>query len=88
MKYFANKVEYLHLNVNNLEVILKLIKLYENVFKMEPLKYPYHSYLENMIKNDNIIFVVAKYNNEIIGGLTAHILASTILNPMKSMYTT
>lgn len=77
MKGLANKIEYLHLNVNNLEEILKLIKLYENVFKMEPFKYPSHSYLENMLKNDNIIFIVAKYREEIIGGLTAHILAST-----------
>jgi aminoglycoside 3-N-acetyltransferase I len=77
MKYFANKIKYLHLNVNNLEDILKLIKLYENVFKMETFVYPSHSYLENILKNDNIIFVVAKYEEEIIGGLTAHILPST-----------
>ena len=77
MKGLANKIEYLHLNVNNLEEILKLIKLYENVFKMESFKYPSQSYLENMLKNDNIIFIVAKYREEIIGGLTAHILAST-----------
>jgi aminoglycoside 3-N-acetyltransferase I len=77
MRYSTNKIKYLHLNVNNLEEILKLIKLYENVFKMEPFKYPSDSYLVNMLKNDNIIIVVAKYEEEIIGGLTAHILPST-----------
>jgi ribosomal protein S18 acetylase RimI-like enzyme len=72
-----SKVEYLQLDVNNLEELFKLIKLYENVFKMEPFQYPSNDYLEKTLKNENTIFVVAKYGEEIIGGLTAHELAST-----------
>ncbi|WP_414469703.1 GNAT family N-acetyltransferase [Methanobacterium sp. ACI-7] len=57
--------------------MVKLIKIYENVFEMEPFQYPSDSYLEKVLKNENTIFVVAKYEEEIIGGLTAHQLAST-----------
>jgi ribosomal protein S18 acetylase RimI-like enzyme len=73
----SNKIEYLQLSVNNLEELVKLIKLYENVFEMEPFQYPSHDYLEKILKNENTLFVVAKYEEEIIGGLTAHQLAST-----------
>jgi aminoglycoside 3-N-acetyltransferase I len=72
----SNEIQYLQLNVNNLEEIVKLIKLYENVFEMEPFEYPSHDYLEKILKNKNIIFMVAKYEDEIIAGLTAHQLAS------------
>lgn len=77
MDNISNKIEYLQLSVNNLEELVKLIKLYENVFEMEPFQYPSHDYLEKILKNENTIFVVAKYEEEIIGGLTAHQLAST-----------
>ncbi|MGF7117694.1 GNAT family N-acetyltransferase [Methanobacterium oryzae] len=77
MDDISNKVEYLKLSANNLEELIKLIKLYENVFQMEPFQYPSHDYLEKILKNENTIFVVAKYEEEIIGGLTAHELAST-----------
>jgi len=72
-----NKIEYLQLSANNLEELIKLIKLYENVFEMEPFQYPSHDYMEKILKNENGLFVVAKYKEEIIGGLTAHELAST-----------
>lgn len=72
-----NKIEYLQLSVNNLEELSKLIKLYQNVFEMEPFQYPSHDYLEKILKNENTLFVVAKCREEIIGGLTAHELAST-----------
>lgn len=72
-----SKVKYLKLNVNNLEELVKLIKLYENVFEMEPFQYPSYDYLKKILKNENTIFAVAKYEEEIIGGLTAHELAST-----------
>lgn len=71
-----NDMEYLTLSVNNLEELVKLLKLYEDVFEMEPFKYPSHDYLERLLNNDDIIFVVAKYEGEIIAGLTAYNLAS------------
>lgn len=73
----SKKIEYLPLSVNNLEDLVKLIKLYENVFEMNPFPYPSYDYLKKLLKNDKIIFIVAKFEDEIIGGLTAHELAST-----------
>ena len=73
----SNKIEYLQLSINNMEELVKLIKLYENVFEMKPFQYPSHDYLKKILKNENTIFVVAKYEEEIIAGLTAHQLAST-----------
>ena len=76
MNDINNKIEYLQLKGNNLEEIVKLIKLYENVFGMERFEYPSHDYLKKILKNQNIIFMAAKYEDEIIAGLTAHQLAS------------
>ncbi|QUH22390.1 GNAT family N-acetyltransferase [Methanobacterium alkalithermotolerans] len=73
----VNEIKYLHLNLNNQAELLKLIKLYENVFEMESFPYPSDNYLVKLLKNENIIFVVAKYEKDIIGGLTAHELPST-----------
>jgi len=73
----SDKTDYLRLNVNNLEEFVKLIKLYENVFEMEPFQYPSYDYLKKILKNENTIIMVAKYEDGIIGGLTAHQLAST-----------
>ena len=76
MDDISNRIEYFQLNENNLDEIIKLLKLYENVFEMEPFEYPTHDYLEKILKNQDIIFMAAKYEDEIIAGLTAHILAS------------
>jgi len=77
MDDIGNKIEYLHLNPYNNKELFKLIKLYEKVFKMETFQYPSRDYLEKILKNENTIFMVAKFGEEIIGGLTAHELAST-----------
>lgn len=77
MNFVTNKIEYLQLDVNNLDELVKLIRLYENVFEMETFKYPSQSYLKKILKNENTIFLVARYEDDIVGGLTAHQLAST-----------
>ena len=73
----TDKIEYSRLRVDDLEDLIKLIKLYENVFKMKPFQYPSKDYLKKILKNENTIFMVAKYEKEIIAGLTAHQLPST-----------
>ena len=47
----TNKIEYLQLDVNNLDELVKLVKLYDNVFKMEPFEYPSNNYLKKILKN-------------------------------------
>ena len=76
MNDIYSEIQYLKLNVNNLEEIVKLLNLYENVFEMEPFEYPSHDYLEKILKNQDIIFMIAKSEDEIVAGLTAHKLAS------------
>ncbi len=71
------KIEYFRLSVNNLDELVKLIELYENVFEMEPFQYPSFNYLEKLLKNENTILMIAKYEEEIVAGLTAHQLPST-----------
>lgn len=72
-----NKIMYFKLNANNQEELIKLIELYETVFEMDPFEYPRINYQKKLLNTDNIIFVVAKYEKKIIGGLTAHELPST-----------
>lgn len=68
---------YMRLGADDVEGLLELIKLYETVFEMEPFEYPSPSYLERTLKNENTIFLVASYQEDIIAGLTAHQLPST-----------
>lgn len=73
----ASKITYQRLNVNNLEDFVKLIELYEKVFEMEPFQYPSRGYMEKILKKENIIFLVGKYDDNVVAGLTAHELPST-----------
>lgn len=68
---------YVRLGGDDVEGLLELIKLYQTVFEMEPFEYPSRSYLERILKNDNTIFLVASFKEDIIAGLTAHQLPST-----------
>ena len=51
----TDKIEYSRLRVDDLEDLIKLIKLYENVFKMKPFQYPSKDYLKKILKNENTI---------------------------------
>ncbi|MBN8782124.1 MAG: GNAT family N-acetyltransferase [Terrimonas ferruginea] len=53
-----------------------LIKLYERVFEMEPFAVPPAEYLDTLLTNPGIIFIVAEEEEKIVGGLTAHVLHS------------
>ena len=77
MHDIKNKIKYSRIRANNLDDLVELIKLYENVFEMKQFQYPSSNYLKKILKNENTIFMVAKYEEEIIAGLTAHQLPST-----------
>ncbi|MGZ7120207.1 MAG: hypothetical protein ACXVH2_10900, partial [Methanobacterium sp.] len=53
----SNKIKYLRLSVYNLVDLVKLIKLYENVFEMKPFQYPSHEYLKKILKDEKIPFL-------------------------------
>jgi len=70
------EIHYKKLYSQDLDQLLALIKLYEQVFKMQDTVVPDPVYLQQLLSNKNIIFYVALSGQEVVGGLTAHILPS------------
>ena len=54
-----------------------LVDIYADVFEMKKFEKPSNEYFEQMLSQESVIVYVAENNQEIIGGLTAHILPST-----------
>lgn len=52
----------------------KLIQVFENVFEWENFKFPTQAHLKKLLNNSNFFVFVAKDGDELIGGLTAHVL--------------
>jgi aminoglycoside 3-N-acetyltransferase I len=70
-------IEYKKLNGNDMKYLTGLLKLFEEVFEIKNYTIPSAVYLQTLLSNNNIIFYIAVCNHEVVGGLTAHILAST-----------
>jgi aminoglycoside 3-N-acetyltransferase I len=66
-----------HLNRNDLQQLIDLIKVYEDAFEMENFTLPDASYLQSLLEKESTIFYVAEVENKVVGGLTAHFLPST-----------
>lgn len=67
---------YRKLTHQDLLLLSQLIYLYEKAFEMEDFTLPDADYLQTLLENENMIFYVAISENQVIGGLTAHILPS------------
>ena len=65
------------LTAADVDKLSELIDVYEVVFEMKDFKKPERAYLQTLLDEKTIIFVVALQNNTVIGGLTAHMLPST-----------
>lgn len=52
----------------------KLIEVFENVFEWGNFKFPSHAHLKKLLNNSNFFVFVAKDRDQLIGGLTAHVL--------------
>lgn len=63
----------------------QLIRLYEEAFEMEDFSLPDVDYLQFLLDNENMIFYVAVSENQVVGGLTAHILPSVYV-PTSEVY--
>lgn len=61
----------------DLQHFVGLMKVYEDAFEMEDFTIPTTHYLQGLLRNENIIFFVALSHNQVVSGLTAHILPST-----------
>ena len=63
------------LNKAEREELLQLRKLYNEVFETESDNTSF-AYIDNLLKDERLLFFVAEQENQIIGRLTAHILPS------------
>ena len=71
------KIEYKKLEIGDLRCLTELIKVYEEVFEMEDFTLPAAQYLQSLLEKETVIFYVAMIDKRVVGGLTAHVLAST-----------
>jgi len=54
----------------------QMLLLFANVFEMHDHKMPGEGHLKKLLNNENFIVYIALHENEMIGGLTAHVLPS------------
>jgi len=52
----------------------ELIKIFEKVFEWENFSPPTNTHLQRLLNNKSFLVFVAKTNNSLLGGLTAHVL--------------
>jgi ribosomal protein S18 acetylase RimI-like enzyme len=78
-------IEYKKLESGDLDRLSELIKLYEEVFEMEDFTLPAAQYLQSLLERETVIFYVAMIDNNVVGGLTAHVLPSTYF-PSSEVY--
>lgn len=69
-------VEIYKLTENDLEKLIEQIKLYAAVFETPDFKMPAADYLQTLLEKEHIIFLVALFGAEVVGGLTAFVLPS------------
>jgi ribosomal protein S18 acetylase RimI-like enzyme len=65
------------LQPGDIRELTELIRLYEDVFEMENFVMPGKSYLESLLRQNGLTFLVALFDGRVAGGLTAHDLPST-----------
>jgi aminoglycoside 3-N-acetyltransferase I len=53
-----------------------LLRVYETVFMWEDFTHQSTEYLENILQNPQFLGIIAKIDQQVVGGLTAHILPS------------
>ena len=71
------KVKCRKLEAEDLNHLTQLLKVYEEAFEMEDFSMPNDKYLQGLLEFETTFFYVAILENEVVGGLTAHILPST-----------
>ena len=61
---------------NNINDFKGLLDVFEEVFQWTNYRYPTDEKLHHLLKNTNLLAVVSKIENQVVGGLTAYILDS------------
>jgi aminoglycoside 3-N-acetyltransferase I len=68
------KAEIELLKSNDIDKLDELISVFENVFEMENFKRPSKTHFQKLLNKGNLLAVIAKTDNKIIGGLTVYLL--------------
>jgi len=68
------KIEIFRLGQNDVNDFMNLIKVFENVFEWENFSTPSVTHFQNLLYNDKLLVFIAKTDNKVVGGLTAHVL--------------
>ena len=66
----------IQLVTTNINDFKGLLDVFEEVFQWVHYRYPTDEKLHHLLKNTNFLAVVAKIENQVVGGLTAYILDS------------
>ncbi len=69
-------IEIKHLNQNDIVHFTDLVRVFADVFDMEPFRLPDVNYLQKLLRRKEFIVLAAILGNDVVGGLTAHILPS------------
>ena len=60
--------------VESAEEFQGLLKVFREVFDWEESEFPNSSYLSNLLENPQLLVLIAKVEDKIVGGLTAYVL--------------
>lgn len=67
-------IEFRRLLVEDVEGFIELVRLFGEVFDMQPFHMPPLAHLEGLLSKRDFIAFAALQNDEVIGGLTAYVL--------------
>lgn len=70
------KITLKQLRPDDIDDFIHLVRLFERVFEMQDFTMPPEPYLQNLLTREGFIVYVATHQNQVVGGLTAHVLPS------------
>jgi aminoglycoside 3-N-acetyltransferase I len=73
------------LSGGDIEEFREMLRLFAEVFEMKDYQIPDDSYLQQLLKNEGFLVLVALDGKHVIGGLTAHTIPSYYF-PSSEMY--
>lgn len=69
-------MSYRKLQSTDLHLLKELTKLYIDVFEEKNINLPRDDYFQKLLENPNLFFLVCLLENQVIGGVTVHLLPS------------
>lgn len=66
------RIEIKKLEVADVALFSRMVKLFEDVFEMKNFKSPHVSHLQKTLENENFMAFIASVDQEIVGGMTVY----------------